>query len=171
MIYRYFILCLAAVTLLIGIQAPNLLTQYQQRLAAQYAEAMVYYRDYQQLADQFYNGELERLIAAHKQSPEPAFQQEAKIIEKLVQRVARFEQQLQLQQQNYVQQLWALVWRHDDELLSGTLEQYSFNVPLNQQALATGALLALALVVLVDIITGLGKRTLRRRRSVQQRHR
>ena len=163
MIYRYFILCVAASALLLGIQAPNLLTQYQQRLAAQYAEAMVYYRDYQTIADTHFDGDMQALIRAHQTSDEAAFRDEAPIIEKLVVRVNAFEQQLQLQQQSYPNQLWALVWQHDEELLTGTMEQYSFNVPLTQQAIATGALIALAIVVLIDFIWLVLKRLFRRR--------
>lgn len=164
MIYRYFILCIAASALLLGIQAPNLLTQYQQRLAAQYAEAMVYYRDYQALADRFYEGDLQRLIEAHKNSNEEAFREEALIIKKLVTRVELFEQQQRLHQQSYPQQLWALAWQHNEELLQGTLEHYSFNVPLNQRALATGALLALAVAIFIDLVGAAGKRVVSRRR-------
>ncbi|MBG23481.1 MAG: hypothetical protein CMF22_08500 [Idiomarinaceae bacterium] len=165
MIYRYFILLIATTALLVGIQAPNLLTQYQQRLAAQYAEAMVYYRDYQALADRHYQGDLQRLIEAHRQSNEPAFQEEAAIIEKLVTRVALFEQQLQLHQQSYPAQLWALAWQNNEELLQGTLTEYSFNVPLNQRALATGALFALAVAVLIDLLWAASKRLFTRRRT------
>lgn len=165
MIYRYFILLLAASALLVGIQAPNLLKQYQQRLAAQYAEAMVYYRDYRVLADRYYDGDINRLIAAHRQSNEPAFQEEADIIEKLVSRVAIFEQQLKLHQQAYPYQLWALVWNNNDELMRGTLKEYSFNVPLDQRALATGAIFALTIAVVIDLLWALVKRLLRRQRS------
>lgn len=164
MIYRYSILIIAASALLLGIQAPNLLTQYQQRLAAQYAEAMVYYRDYKDLADRFYEGDVERLIAAHQQSDEAAFQAEAKIIEKLVTRVAMFEQQTRLQQQSYPAQLWALTWQHNEELMQGTLQHYSFNVPLNQRAIATGAVFALIVAVLIDLLWALLKRLFSPRR-------
>lgn len=172
MIYRYFIVSLAACALLLGIQAPNLLTQYQQRLAAQYAEAMVYYRQYQAIADRYYNGDIEGLIAAHEQNAVPAFQEEAKVIADLVNRVQTFEQQQRYFKQNYPTQLWSLVWRHNDELMKGTLEQYSFNVPLNQRAIATGALLALVLVVVVDSLGAMLKgmwRRRRRHRSVSRR--
>ncbi|WP_258806801.1 DUF2937 family protein [Pseudidiomarina sp. CB1] len=164
MIYRYFILIIAAAALLLGIQAPNLLNQYQQRLAAQYAEAMVYYEDYQALADRYYDGDLERLIDAHRASSEAAFREEAAIIEKLVTRVALFEQQTRLHQQSYPAQLWALIWQHNEELLDGTIKEYSFNVPLNQRALATGALFALAIAVLTDVLWAALKRLFSRRR-------
>lgn len=164
MIYRYFVLILTACALLLGIQAPNLLTQYQQRLAAQYAEAKVYFDDYQVIADRYYEGDLQGLIAAHETSDEPAFRDEAAIIRKLVQRIAVFEQQLQLQQQSYPAQLWALVWQHDEELMQGTVQHYSFNVPLSPTALATGALLALALALLSDLSVGVGKGLWRRRK-------
>lgn len=165
MIYRYFILCLAAGALLIGIQAPNLLTQYKQRLAAQYAEAMVYYRQYQTIADKYYDGEISGLIEDHEASQQPAFQEEAVIIRNLVQRVRTFEQQQRYFQTDYPSQLWSLAWRHDEELMTGTLEHYSFNVPLDQRAIATGALLALALVVMVDTCGAACKGVWRRRRQ------
>ncbi|MDN7128511.1 DUF2937 family protein [Pseudidiomarina sp. 1APR75-15] len=164
MIYRYFILTLAACALLLGIQAPNLLTQYQQRLAAQYAEAMVYYRQYQIIADRYYDGEISGLIAAHEQNPAPAFQEEAKVIAELVERVKTFERQQRYFTQDYPAQLWSLAWQHDEELMTGTLQQYSFNVPLNQQAIATGALIALAVVVVMDSLAALVRGLWRRRR-------
>lgn len=165
MIYRYFILIIAAAALLIGIQAPNLLNQYQQRLAAQYAEALVYYQDYQAIAERHYDGDLQRLIEAHRQSNEAAFQEEALIIEKLVTRVATFEQQTRLHQQSYPAQLWAMIWQNNEELMQGTLNEYSFNVPLDQRALATGALFALAAAVLIDLCWALLKKLFSRRRT------
>lgn len=165
MIYRYFILIIAAAALLIGIQAPNLLNQYQQRLAAQYAEALVYYQDYQAIAERYYDGDLQRLIEAHRQSNEAAFQEEALIIEKLVARVAVFEQQTRLHKQSYPAQLWAMVWQNNEELMQGTLNEYSFNVPLDQRALATGALFALAAAVIIDLGWALLKKLFSRRRT------
>ncbi|CAB0150040.1 hypothetical protein PSI9734_00611 [Pseudidiomarina piscicola] len=175
MIYRYFILCLAAAALLLGIQAPNLLAQYQQRLAAQYAEAMVYYRQYQDIAETHYDGSIEALITAHQQSDQPAFREEADIIRNLQVRVKSFEQQQKLLQQPYPAQLWSLTLYHEPELMNGTLEHYSFNVPLNQKAIATGALIALVLVVLFDLLGALMKMAVkglwrRRRQRSLNRH-
>ncbi|CAI8158686.1 MAG: Uncharacterised protein [Pseudidiomarina mangrovi] len=169
MLYRYLLLLIAIMTAFVGVQIPNFLTQYQQRLDAQYSEAMVYYRQYQEIASKHFAGDLQRLIDHHRSSSDNAIRESAEPIQTLVNRVELFRSQQRGLQTSYLGQLWFLASQSDGELRESTWRMYSYNVPFTQQALLTGLLLALVVVVVCDLLlSGLG-RMLRRLPRVSAR--
>lgn len=169
MLYRYLILFVGAGALLIGVQIPNFLTQYQQRLDAQLTEALVYYAQYQKIADTYYGGDIEKVIAAHENSEQPAFQAEVEPLRDLVARVKNFRYQQQLMQGDYVTQLWNLATQADPELRAATWREYSYNVPLSQRAVVTGLIVAFLLVVLMDLCVGGCQRAYQRMQQKRRR--
>ncbi len=169
MLYRYLLLLIAIMTAFVGVQIPNFLTQYQQRLDAQYSEAMVYYRQYQDIANKHFAGDVQRLIDHHRNSTDNAIRESAEPIQTLVNRIERFRSQQHGLQTSYLGQLWFLASQSDSELRDSTWRMYSYNVPFTQQALLTGLLLALLVVLLCDLLmAGLG-RMLRRGPRVNAR--
>lgn len=168
MLYRYFIIALAIAAALIGVQIPNYLTQYQQRLDAQLTEALVYYNEYQRIADKYFDGDMTALITLHETSENPVFQDEAVPLRQLVERVQRFQFEQSQLQQGYLQQLWFVATAASPELREHTWRMYSFNVPLNQRAVITGVVAALMLVLLLDILTGGCRMVIRR---IRRKHR
>lgn len=151
MLYRYFVIALALTAALVGVQIPNYVTQYQQRIDAQFTEAMVYYKEYQRIADNYLDGDIEALIRLHETSESPVFQEEAIPLRELVHRVKLFEYEQSQLQQGYLRQLWFIATAASPELREQTLRMYSFNVPLTQQAVITGVVAAILVVVLLDI--------------------
>lgn len=166
MLYRYMLLLIAVLTAFVGVQIPNFLTQYQQRLDAQYSEAMVYYRQYQSIATAHFGGDVQRLIDHHRASSDAAIRDSAEPIQTLVDRVARFRSQQQGLQTGYLGQLWFVATQAEPELRESTWRMYSYNVPFTQQALVTGLVFALAVVLLLDALLSGLKRLLRRRHRV-----
>lgn len=169
MLYRYLLLLIAVTSAFVGVQIPNFLTQYQQRLDAQYSEAMVYYRQYQDIATAHFGGDVQRLIDHHRASSDNAIRDSAEPIQTLVNRVSRFRSQQQGLQTGYLGQLWFLVSQADSELRDSTWRMYSYNVPFTQQALLTGLLFALFVVVVLDAVMSGLARVLRRRPRVNAR--
>jgi len=163
MLYRYLLLLVAVLTAFIGVQIPNFLTQYQQRLDAQHSEAMVYYRQYQQIATAHFGGDVQRLIDHHRASTDAAIRDSAEPIQTLVHRIERFRSQQQGLQTGYLGQLWFLVTQADTELRENTWRMYSYNVPFIQQALLTGLAFALLVVLALDALLSGLKRIVRRR--------
>lgn len=165
MLYRYFLISLACAAILVGVQIPSFVTQYEQRLDAQLTEAMVYYAQYQKIADQYFEGDMNALLAHHEKSDDEVFQAESIPLETLLLRVRNFE----LQQQGLSSSIWGKLWflahSADRELMSSTWRMYSFTVPLTRDALLLGALFMLTFVILVDGCCSGCKHWWRRRRA------
>lgn len=169
MLYRYLLMLIAVMTAFVGVQIPNFITQYQQRLDAQYSEAMVYYRQYQQIATNHFGGDLQRLIDHHRSSSDVAIRDSAEPIQTLVNRVERFRNQQQGLQTSYLGQLWFIATQSDQELRDSTWRLYSYNVPFTQQALVTGLVVAALVVIGLDLLLSGCGRLLRRRRPINAR--
>lgn len=163
MLYRYSFVIIACIALLIGMQAPHFLTQYQQRLNAHLTEVQANLAGFQMIADTYFDGDLEALIAHHVQAEDPIFKEEAVALRSMYQRQQRFLSQQQALQVSYPKQLWHLLVHADHELRQATIAQYSLAVPLSMQALATGAIFMLAVLMLVDLLKVLLLRLVGRR--------
>src|SRR5687768_15679810 len=91
MIYRYFLIVIACAVLLFGIQVPNFVDQYEKRLDAHFIEAANNLKGFQEIADQYFAGSIEALIAKHESSEDSIFRDEAKPIRNIYQRYVRFK--------------------------------------------------------------------------------
>jgi len=65
----YLRLILFAVGLLAGVQVPGFIDQYAQRVSAHQIEVATDFRGFQQVADQYFGGSVEALIAAGSSAP------------------------------------------------------------------------------------------------------
>lgn len=155
---RYFMVVVACVALLAGLQVPSLADQYGKRVDAHLREVSLNFQPYQEIANQQVNGSVELLIANHRKSEVKLFQAEAVAIERMYQRKLRFEAEVRALQTGLARRLAHILFRGDRELLGETLAQYSATVPLNQEALVVGAITALVFLLLVEILLALGRR-------------
>ncbi|WP_417658259.1 DUF2937 family protein [Pseudidiomarina sp.] len=174
MLHRYFVIMLALAAVLLGVQLPNFITQYQQRLDAQLTEAMVYYKEYQRIADTYLNGDMNALIKMHEQSDNPVFKEEATPIRELIRRVDLYRHEQQQLSQGYLKQIWFIATAANPEMRDNTWRMYSFNVPLTRQAVFTGIIAALVAVLAFDGCWGgckLAYRRWARRREKRHLHR
>src|SRR5690554_3605948 len=154
MLQRYFVMFLALAAVLVGVQIPNFVTQYEQRLDAQLSEAMVYYREYQRIADTYLDGDMQALIELHETNDNPVFREEAIPIRTLIERVELFRFEQQQLAKGYLAKLWFIATAANAQLRADTWRVYSFNVPLTQQAVFTGVLFALLAALLFDGCVG-----------------
>lgn len=165
LIPRFLLLGLAAAAVLVGIQAPNFVDQYEKRLDAHFIEVRNNLAPFQNIADRFHGGELEALIAHHERSADPSFQAEGAAIRNLSTRLQRFEQEkLQLQTELPQQLVW-LARSADRELIDETRRAYSFGLLLDRQAVITGLVSMLVVVVLYELLAALLRLLLRPRRA------
>lgn len=163
MLYRYLFVSVACITLLIGIQVPNFLSQYHQRLHAQLTEVTENLSGFQQIADRYFNGDLEALINHHQTSADVIFREEAIPLQAMYNRWQRFLAEQQALQVSYPEQLLHLLINADEEIRTATWQQYSYAVPLTTRALITGAVVTLLILLLLDILVGLLRRLFGRR--------
>jgi len=154
---RYLMIIVACIALLLGIQLPNLADQYAKRVDAHLREVTINLQPFLIIAQQYTNGSIEGLIAMHRKSDVAPFRAEGDAIERLYQRKQRFEAEQLALQGSLPKRLFHIAFRGDPELREQTLLQYSAVVPLNQEALISGAVIALALLLLLELAMALGR--------------
>jgi hypothetical protein len=155
---RYLMVIVACIALLLGIQLPNLADQYTKRVDAHLREVTINLQPFLMIANQYTNGSIEELIAMHRKSDVAPFRAEGDAIERLYQRKLHFEAEFKAMQGSLPGRLFHILWSGDPELREQTLLQYSAVVPLNQEALISGAVIALTVLLLIELAMALGRR-------------
>ncbi|MDD5059034.1 MAG: DUF2937 family protein [Sideroxydans sp.] len=156
-LYRYLIVIVACVSLLIGLQVPNFVDQYQKRLDAHLREVTVNLQPFQEVAAKYFGGDINKLIELHLNSDAGPFQEEGSAIKKMVERKLRFEADMAAMQASLPMQALHVLLRGDREILDEARQQYSYAVPLNQDALLFGASAALAMLLLAELLFALAR--------------
>lgn len=145
-----------AALLLLGMQIPNFVMQYQQTLAAHFHEAQQQLQQYQTVADRFYRGDLGKLLAVHRTNDVEAIRAEAEILDRLLQRNAYLRQQINaLSDKQLHQQMLHFLKQPDLAIAEEVYRNYRPVVPLNAEALITGVTLAIVLNMAVHIALAL----------------
>lgn len=155
LIPRLLLLIVAAAALLVGIQAPGFVDQYEKRLDAHFIEVQTNLAPFQEIADRFHDGSLDKLIAQHEQSPDATFHAEGDAIRVMQDRYRRFQQEKIALQASLPHQLVWLATQADPELLEETRTHYSFGILLDRTAVVAGAVCMLAVVVVIELLAGL----------------
>ncbi|OIR04214.1 hypothetical protein GALL_136960 [mine drainage metagenome] len=156
-LYRYLMIILACIALLIGLQVPNFVDQYQKRVDAHLREVSINLQPYQEIANKYFNGDLNKLIELHRNSELKPFQEEGLAIAKMVARKLRFEADLAALQSSLPLKALHVLLHGDREILDEAMGQYSYAVPLNQDALVFGACAALSVLLGVELLLALAR--------------
>jgi len=137
-LHNILLLLLFAAGLLLGIQIPNFIDQYQKRIDAHYIEANENLSGFQKIADMFFNGSIEELIKKHESSTDEVFRSEAAPIRKILERKLHFERELQALQTSLYGKIKHLTLAADREIIDETYNNYSTTLPLNTDAIVCG---------------------------------
>ena len=154
-LYRYLMIVVAYIALLIGLQVPNFIDQYQKRIDAHLREVSVNLLPFQEIASKYFGGDMRKLIELHRNSEVKAFQDEGAAIEKMVQRKLRFEADLAALKTSLPMKALQVLMHGDREMIDEALGQYSYAVLLDQDALVFGACAALAMLLFVELLLAL----------------
>lgn len=154
-LYRYLMVVVACVSLLVGVQVPNFVDQYQKRVDAHLREATANLRPFQEIADKYFNGSLDRLIELNLKNSAKPLQEEGKAIALILKRKLRFAAEMAALQTNLPMKVLHVLFNGDREMIDETLEQYSYNVPFNQDALLFGAALSILTLLVVELLLAL----------------
>jgi hypothetical protein len=154
-LYRYLLIILACISLLLGLQIPNFVDQYQKRVDAHLREVSVNLLPFQDIANKYFGGDMNKLIELHRASVEKPFQEEGAAIEKMIARKLRFEADLAALNTSLPLKALHVLLHGDKEIRDEALAQYSYAVPLNQDALVFGACVALVILLLAELLFAL----------------
>jgi hypothetical protein len=154
-LYRYLMIIVACISLLIGLQVPNFIDQYQKRADAHLREVSINLLPFQEIANKYFDGDMNKLIELHRNSAEKPFQEEGQAIEQMVARKLRFEAALAALNTSLPMKALHVLLHGNKELRDEALAQYTYAVPLNQDALIFGACAALAILLLAELLFAL----------------
>jgi len=118
-------------------------------------EVTIDLQPFQEIADKYFGGDMGKLIELHKTSAEKPFQDEGAAIEQMVARKLRFETDMAALNTSLPLRVIHVLFHGDREILNEATAQYSYAVPLNQDALIFGAGAALAILLLVELLLAL----------------
>ncbi len=92
------------------------------------------------------------MIDRYKENTEASIISTGELIELLSLRVDYLASHLtQISQTDYLNSVYQLVWHLDQQIASGTAENFSMGIPLELNALATGGALALGALLLKEL--------------------
>ncbi len=146
----YLRLLLFAVGLLLGLQIPALVDQYQKRVDARLTEASQNLAGFQMTADRYFQGSVEKLIEHYKNSDDQIFRQDANNILAIFNNVQRYQLEMDKLVDGGVSAAFHVMFRADQELMEETLSQFTYTVVLSPPALAWGLILAFLFAVLAE---------------------
>lgn len=135
--------CIFAILFIIGVQAPEFIQQYIQRLSGHVDESAHHLKQFQTIANMQFDGDLQRLIQHYLQNSDHAIKQTGQLAASLSERHQLLSDQLtNLQNYDYIEKLYYFTHQTNIEIAQATLKQYKMAIPLEPQALLTGFLLA-----------------------------
>jgi hypothetical protein len=152
--------CFFTLTFILGVQLPEFMQQYQQRLAGQLAEANSQLNQFESIAQQHFDGSLTTMITRYKDNTEASIISTGELIERLSVRVEYLASHLtQITQADYLNSVYQFIWHLDQEMARGTAEHFSMAIPLELNAITTGATLAIGVLLLKELMLLTIKRT------------
>lgn len=154
-LYRYLIVIIACVSMLGGLQIPNFVDQYQKRVDAHLREVTANLLPFQKIADTYLDGDMSKLIELNRKSEARPLQEEGSAIDQMVERKHRFEAEMAALQASLPMKALHILLHGDREILDESLDQYSYAVPLDQDALMFGAGVAIAILLCSELLFAL----------------
>jgi len=143
--------CFFTVTFIVGIQLPEFIQQYIQRLSGHLNEAQFQLQEFQKIAEQHYQGSLATMVIKYKENTEPAIRSTAELIELLGQRINSYQLHLQqITEADYINKLYQFVSNFDFAIAQATAKSFVLAIPLSVDALATGITIAIVLLIIKE---------------------
>ena len=150
--------CFFTAIFILGVQLPEFMQQYQQRLAGHLAEAQSQLNQFEIIAQQHFDGSIITMVTRYKDNSEAAIVSTGELIERLSLRVEYLSTHLaQITQSDYLHNVYLFIWHLDNEIARGTAEHFSMAIPLELNAIATGGTLAITALILKTITVNLIK--------------
>ena len=156
-LYRYLMIIAACVSLLIGVQIPSFVDQYQKRVDAHLREVTINLQPFQEIANTYFGGNLGKLIELNLRNNAKPLQEQGAAIALMVKRKSRFEADMAALQTSLPMKALHVLFNGDREMIDEALGQYSYTVPLNRDALLFGAAASLLILLILELLFALSR--------------
>jgi hypothetical protein len=144
--------CFFTLSFIVGIQLPEFIQQYIQRLSGHLNEAQFQLQEFQKIAEQHYQGSLATMVIKYKENTEPSIQSTAELIELLGTRINSYQLHLQqVSETDYINKLYQFITNLDIAIAQATAKSFVLAIPLSVDALATGATIAIVLLIIKEL--------------------
>ena len=111
MLRSYIRLLLFTLALLVGVQIPGFMLDYEQRVDAHRLESDQALSGFRRTAQQYFEGNLDGLLAHYRASEDPVFRSDADSLGVLLRRNALFNEEWQALQGPWYQRAWHILVR------------------------------------------------------------
>lgn len=132
--------------------APGFIAQYRQRLGGRLDQARLDLAPWQHLADQSYQGDIERLIRYHLESSDPTFHGEGAIIRALVTTVQQLQSAVDALHGSLFRQAAYLALHADPGLARATLHDWVPTFALSSEGIVFALAFAAAVWLLFEFL-------------------
>ncbi|MEW6991474.1 DUF2937 family protein [Colwelliaceae bacterium 6441] len=140
--------CLFTLTFIVGVQLPEFMNQYIQRVSGHLNEAKQQLSQFQSLADLHYQGDITLLVKQYRLNNDPVIVDTATIIEQLMNRVDHLDNHLfHLLTNDYLSNLQQFLFHMDLSMVKATAQHFTLAIPLTINALSTGFVFALLTLI------------------------
>jgi hypothetical protein len=148
---RVMLLCAAVA----GGLAPGFIAQYRQRLGGRLDQARLDLEPWQKLADQFYHGDIDKLIQYHLGSTDPRFQAEGAVIRSLVATVHQLQSAVDALHGSLFKQAAYLVAHADPGIARATLGDWVPTFSLDPEGILFALVFALGVWLTFQLLWSL----------------
>ncbi|HET7757857.1 MAG TPA: DUF2937 family protein [Steroidobacteraceae bacterium] len=136
----------------VGGLVPGFIAQYRQRLGGRLDQARLDLQAWQRIADQFYHGDLQKLIDYHLSSTDPTFHAEGDVIRALIAAVHQLQSALDALQGSLLQQFAYLALHTDPALARATFSDWVPTFALSAEGLVFALAFALAIWLVFHLL-------------------
>lgn len=164
MLSQLFRILIFAFGFLVGGQLPAFLDLYRQHAETHFKEAQTDFSGFQKIANQYFSGNVEKLIAHHLESQDPVFVDEGKVIETIWKRTLYFQKEVNALNGILPLQAFHVLVLGDKELWKETVHHYSFALTFTRSTLLVGGITGLLFVFFAEGILTLIFRRYRKNR-------
>ena len=105
---------------------------------------------FQQTADRYFNGSVEDLVKRYDSSDDPVFNNDARNIRFISERVAALQAEAQTLQQAAVWRVLHVITTPDKQIIQQTMQQYSYMILIDPQALIWGVICGFLIAILLE---------------------
>ena len=147
---RLFLIC----AVVAGGLVPGFIAQYRQRLGGRLDQARLDLAPWQKLADQFYQGDIGKLIQYHLDSNDPRFHAEGAVIRGLVGSVQQLQAAVDALHRDLFHQITWLAVHTDPSLARATLGDWVPTFALSTEGVLFALIFALGVWLLFHAVWG-----------------
>lgn len=163
-IYSYFKMGVIMACTLLGIQVPGFVNDYGKHLNARLIESNQAVAEFQDDADKFFGGDLNRLVAHYKKSSDHVFTEGGNSIEAVVSRNTQLKHAWAKFKQSMFGAYSQTLATPIPEVRQEVWKHYSFNVQLNKHTLIIGGVIGFLCLLLFEFVIFLGKLPFKRKK-------